>query len=337
MADDLPAGEEDEAMQLPWFARDGAELLYFKVNRRPVKGDPDLFAPEEDLLTHIQRVLSHHAFAISGRNPKREWRLGNLHFDHERGYFTGLLGWYRSGEAIRPEWNSQAAEWVDHTVEQEEGAVAPVAFTLDKSTMGILKHPTFTTEKNVLDAVLSEIFNKGERETDFPRVIWGVEPLGDEEDFYDWLDSVDQLTYLSMTFKRPNPDGEAEFDFLFERLDDLRAEVINERIVARERDEGIDKTAVRSDRTTRGFIAAAMSAFGTVMARGFKDGNRMRYDQRDEVLRERLADVGTDMETATETVLEAVARKGAERKRAIGQSQSVKARRPIPARRPKSK
>ncbi len=314
MASEIVGGQPEGESSPLWFAKDGAELLYFKVNRRPVKGNPDLFAPEEDKLAHIERVLSYYASAVSGRNPKREWRLGNLHFDHEHGYFTGLLGWYRTGEAVRPEWDGSTGQWVDHIVEQEEGAVSPVAFTLDMSTLGILKHPTFTTEKNVLDAVLSEIFNKGEIGTDFPRVVWGVEPLGDEDDFYGWLGSVDQLTYLSMTFKRPNPDGEAEFDFLFERLDELRAEVINERIVARDREEGLDKTALRKDRTTRGFISAAMSAFGTVMARGFKDGIRVRYDQRDEVLRERLTDVGTDMDTATEAVLDAVARKGAERR-----------------------
>lgn len=305
-----------EGPPLPWFAKDGADLLYFKVNRRPVGGDPNLFEPEADLLTHIERVLSYYATATTGRNPKRQWRLGNLNIDRDAGVFTAQLGWLRTDETVRPAWDEERSQWVDHLVEQAEGAVAPIAFTLDKSTLGVLKHPSFTTE-TVLDDVLSEIFNKGEMETGFPRVVWGVAPLGDEEDFYGWLEDVDALLSLTMTFERPNPDGEPEFAFLFERIDELRAEYITERIAARDKDEGLDKDALTKDRTTRGFIAAAMSAFGKLRATGRIDGHKVKYDQRSEVMRERL-DVGTDIETATQAVLEAVARKGQERKRKRG-------------------
>jgi hypothetical protein len=297
-----------------WFTKGPVELLYYKVNRRPIGGDPSLFQPPDDVIDHLRLVLGMSKPAKSGARFQREWRLGNLEFDEDAGTFTGHLGWARSSEALGQIWDDDTHEWVDRIVPREDSAVAPVAFTLEGRTLGILKHPSFATEE-VLDDVLSEILNRGERELDFPSTVWAVESLGDEGDFLQWLDDVDQLTRLTMVFQRPNPDGEEAFQELFDRLDNMQAAIIREEIVARDPETGLVKEAVKRDSIAQAFIAAAMSAFGRIVAKGRKDGSPVKYDQRQRVLRESLDSVGSDWDEATETVLRAVEAQGRSRGR----------------------
>lgn len=312
MALESTQDDSNEEKPAPWFSRDGADVLYFKVNRRPIGDDPSLFSPPADVLEHIRLVLTSHPVASSGSRYKREWRLGNLYFDAEHGWFTGQLGWARTGEILRPIWDAERGEWSDQIVPQNEGATVPVAFSIEGETLGVLKHPTFTTE-DTIESVLSSIFNKGERETVFPTTEWGIDPLGDEKSFQSWLMSVDQVLSLKMTFQRPNPDGEAEFQELFDRLDSFRARVIKEEIRASDPNLGLNKNAIQKDSITRQFISAAMRAYGYLVGTGLKRGENTTYDQRQEVLREHISDVGSDMEEATEAVLNAVKAMGKKR------------------------
>ena len=89
-------------------------------------------------------------------------------------------------------------------VSKDDSGVAPIAFDAKTRVLGVLKHPSFTTEA-VLAKVLTQILNRGEELTDFPTTQWSVEPLGDVSEFYSWLKRVDQLLVLRLVFKRPNP------------------------------------------------------------------------------------------------------------------------------------
>lgn len=290
-----------------WFAKPSVDLLFYRVNRRPIYADPTFFEPDEDLLAHLERVLAHAAPGFSGRKNRREWRLGSLSFDPAAGTFTGRLGWARSGAAFGQSWDATSHEWIERVVAKEDSAVAPVAFVLAGRMLGVLKHPSFGTTERVLHEVLSQILNGGEQQEDVPTTAWHVEPLGDTGQFYAWLEGVDRLMLLRLVFERPNPDGEEEFQALFERLDAYEAEQITEEIRARDKDVGLKKEAVRSDPTTRGFLKAALDhAFGRVWAKGFKAGRETVYDQRAKVLRQSVDFVGDDWETATRNVLGAV-------------------------------
>lgn len=303
------SGDLNAKASEPWFARQDVDVLYYRINRRPIGADASLFAPEADLVGHLRRVLDFAEPGSSGRKHKRLWRLGNLQFNGEEGTFTGHFGWARSGEAVAQGWDTDAHEWIDRIVTRDDSAVSPVAFTLAGRILGIMKHPSFSTE-DVLDSVLSEILNKGESRLDFPTTVWSVEPLGDTNEFRTWVDQVDQLNFLRLVFKRPNPDGAPEFQELFDRLDRFAAESIEEDIRARDETVGLDKDAVLSDPQTKGFLHAAMIAFGRVFALGRKNGKNVTYDQRHRVLRDKIDSVGSDWDTATETVLGAVVRRG---------------------------
>ncbi|UAJ81237.1 hypothetical protein IT072_09790 [Leifsonia sp. ZF2019] len=296
----------------PWFSKPNVDVLFYRVNRRPIGGDPSLFDPPPDLLDHLRRVLAVSAPGHSGRKYRRTWQLGSLEFDEQAGTFTGRLGWARSASVLGQVWDSETHEWRDRLVPKDDSAVAPVAFSLNGRILGVLKHPSFTTEA-VLDDVLTEILNGGERQMEFPTTSWGVEPLGDQGDFYAWLDSVDQLLLLRLVFERPNPDGEPEFDALFARLDRYEADQIKEEIRARDQTSGLQKEAVKNDPTTKGFLVAALDhAFGRIWAKGKRNGRAATYDQRQRVQRLSIDDVGSDWNTATEAVLDAVSKRGLE-------------------------
>lgn len=318
--DDRDAAIEKPASGRLWFVKPGQEVLFYRINRRPIGGDPSLFHPDPDLLGHLRRVLEYAEPGTSGTQYQRIWRLGDLRFDDQRETFTGRLGWARSGEAVGQSWDEEQHSWLDRVVAKDESAVAPVAFTANGRVLGVLKNPSFSTE-SVLGEVLTQILNRGERRDDFPTTEWSVEPLGDSQEFYEWLDSLDQLLILRMVFARPNPDGEEEFQELFERLDAYEADQITEEIRARDQVSGLKKEAVKEDPTTQGFMVAALRyAFGRVWAKGKKKGRTVHYDQRKQVARASIDSVGSDWETATDTVLGAVERQSERRRLTNGRS-----------------
>jgi len=255
-------------------------------------------------------VLAPTAAATSGTRYHRTWRLGDLEFDEDKGSFVGRLGWARTSEAMASSWDSVNHGWIDKLVPKDDSGVAPVAFDLTSRVLGILKHPSFTTEP-VLGKVLTQILNAGEEMQEFPTTEWSVEPLGDVREFYSWLKRVDQLLILRMVFRRPNPDGEEAFEKVFKRLDLYEAEQIREEIRARDQSVGLNKDAVEEDEETQGFLTAALKyAFGRVWAKGRRKGKIVSYDQRNQVLRTSVDNVGDDWNTAADRVLREVERRG---------------------------
>lgn len=308
--DPAPPPPSDRDEQGHWFAGRDVDVLFYRVNRR----SETLFQPPADILDHLRLVLEHPRTVETGRRHKRQWRIGNKNFDSSAGVLTGMIGWARSGDALNSAWDEESQSWIDVIVPSDISAVAPFAFSADRRFVGVLKHSSFT-ERNIA-AVLSDLLNQGEQNLPTPYTVWDVEPVGDERDFYGWVDATDQVTAVELVFKRPNPDAEEAFQSLFQRLDEHRAKQIKETITARDADEGLNKEALRTEPTTRSFISAAMSAFGYIVGFGVIRSKRVKYDQRTHVARERLGNVAPSWDGATEEVLGAVRR--AERRRRGG-------------------
>lgn len=288
-----------------WFQGKDLDVLIYKVNRRPLSADLSLFEPPASPIRHLYEVLlEQRRPVVSGRRYQREWRVGNLNLDEDAGTITGLIGWSRSDASLTSVWDEESKSWRERVVAADTSAVSPFVFQADRRYLGVLKHPSF--REHTLNWVFTEILNRAEMARAVPLVQWAVEPVGDEREFNNWLDSVDQVVELRFTFERPNPDAEKAFEQLFERLDSLEAEKIREVITARDRQVGLDKQAVKNDPTTQGFIRAAMSAFGFVIGKAFRNGKKVQYDQRDQVLRERVDDVSPTVAGAIQDVEGAV-------------------------------
>ena len=298
-------GQEQSASPEHWFSNTTCEILLYKINRRPITSDPSLFEPDPDLPTHLKRVLSENVEVISGHNPQRTWRLGNVEFSSESTNFTAVLGWERSTKTIGQSWNAAQREWTEQLVNRDDSAVAPIAFRFKGRILGVLKHPSFTTE-TTLDRVLSKILNDGEKSSGFPTTAWKVEPIGDESDFITWLDQIQNLDRLSLHFSRPNPDAEEEFQKMFERLDLLNAKSFKEEITARPGTDGLSIEEVKRDKGIRAYISAAMSAFGRISAKGRIGNQVVKYDQRQRVKKIQIEIEGNSLTDAGEQTLQAL-------------------------------
>jgi hypothetical protein len=295
-----------------WFAGKDADTLLYRINRRiPVTGET-IFRQPENVLRHLEEVLSISVPVETGRAHKRRWHIGNKVFDDSAGTLTGRVGWTRPQEVLAPVWDDDRQEWADRVVPGDVTVVAPFAFTSDGRYLGVLRHSSFR-EQTIAD-VFIKFLNGGERRRAEPSTDWDVEPIGDEQDFYDWVDSTDRIVNVEFVFKRPNPDAEREFQELFDRMNELAASQIRETIAASDADRGLSKQALRNEPISRMFITAAMAAFGYVVGRGFRHGRSDTYDQRSRVARERIENVAASWDGATEEVLQAVRRARARRR-----------------------
>jgi hypothetical protein len=261
----------------------------------------------------MEEVLSYPVVVQSGRRHRREWRIGNKVFDQQAGTLTGMIGWTRTAAALSSVWDEDRQSWVDRFVAADQSAVAPFAFAADGRFLGVLRNSSFA--ETTLATVFRDILNRGESARSAPTTDWDVEPVGDEQGFYDWVASTDQVLKVEFVFKRPNPDADREFEELFARMDELEARQIRESINALDPDRGLSKQALRNERTSRMFITAAMAAFGYVVGNGVSHGQKVRYDQRTHAARERLQNVSPTWDAATEEVLGAVRRLVARRRR----------------------
>lgn len=302
-----------ESADAHWFAGKDADVLIYRVNRRPFGGQPMLDFEERptNVLTHLRSVLTDLDPVRTGTSHQRFWRLGDKEFNEASGTFTARLGWSRETEGVQSYFDEERQSWIDRAVRQDDSAVSPIAFVKgdgehDARFLGVLRHPGF--DERTIARVLTELLNRGEGTGRLPSVEWAVEPVGDPREFQSWVEAADLVSELRFVFERPNPDGEEAFQELFERLDHLEAERIAERIHARDPDTGLNKAALFSDKNTLGFIAAAMAAFGYVVGKGRRDGKVTRYDQRQEALRQRVENVSPEWQAASQDVLEAVRR-----------------------------
>lgn len=296
-------------------------MFLYKINRRPL-GGPTLFedlyreAMPPSALRHVFDNLTQvPSVAESGRRYKRLWQVGNVEVNDEDTLVIGRLGWARSGTTLGTYYDPKTRVWVDREVPDDVSAVAPFALIAEGRFLGVLRHPSFTPE--VVAQVFRDLLNDAERQIQSPTTEWDVEPVGDESEFFDWLGHVDQVNSVEFVFKRPNPDAEDAFAELYERQRQLRADELRETIKTSNMDAGLDKQALREDTVSRMFLAAAMAAYGYVIAHGRRAGRDTSFDQRSRVARERTENVGPSWEDAARAVLDATLR-GRRRRRQDG-------------------
>lgn len=297
----------DQSAESYWFSEKTLDVLIFKINRRPISAFMlAVYEPPSDLYAHLEQILAEAHEVTSGRRIQRRWRVGNLEFDDVNREIRGRIGWTRSTESLQNQWDDDSKSFLEDWTMREDSAVSPFVILVDDELVGVLRHPSFSTEETV-NLMLEHLLNQGERDLEAPTVAWNVDPIGDAKRFDEWFSSMDQVLTLTLAVKRPNPDGAKEFEEVERRLDELEAEYIQQSLKARDETVGLDKAAVRRDRSLTGFIEAAMRSYGWVKGTGKKNGKRRSFNQlKQDQLREPIDDVGGDWQTASDNVLKAV-------------------------------
>ena len=306
-ADDGPQTRKSGAGGgIHWFGNKDLPVLLYRVNRRPPAGGQlTLFKQPRDVFAHFRLVLRYRPVAETGRGTKHVWRIGNRRVFNRDRVLVGRIGWTRSDEVQSTVFNEKVSSWIDTTETRNVTAVAPFVFDASSRFLGVLKHPTFTEPQ--IAAVFTRMLNEGESHRTMPTTDWAVEPIGDEQDFLAWIAETDAIDSVDFVFRRPNPDGSAEFEELFGRMSEMKAREIREEIKAAD-ETGLSKQALVSDGTSVAFRAAAAVGFGYLLARGHRTNRRVSYDQRSNVARETVVAAPDNWSGVTREVRLAVLR-----------------------------
>jgi hypothetical protein len=150
-----------------------------------------LFEQPQDVLARLEEVLARSGTVDAGRRFRRLWHVGNRVFDHKAGTLTGMVGWARSDQALASAWDEERQSWAGRIVPGGVSAVAPFAFTTDSRYLGVLR-PRFFTETTVA-TVFRDLLNRDERFRPTTTTDWDVEPVGDEQEFYQSVATTDRI------------------------------------------------------------------------------------------------------------------------------------------------
>ncbi|MDQ2873324.1 MAG: hypothetical protein M3Y33_00220, partial [Actinomycetota bacterium] len=168
----------------------------------------------------------------------------------------------------------------------------------------VLKHRSFN--EGVLAKVFQTLLREGEEAREWPSTEWSVEPILDEQDFLSWLHSVQSVTSINIVAKMPNPDGLDAFGPIWEEMNERKARLISTRILAANDEIGLQ--GIEDDPRVMGGIQMGRNGFGHVEAQGYRDGQKMVYDQRERTSRQIADDVGPTWGSAVVTMLDLVRR-----------------------------
>lgn len=271
-----------------WFDGRRVEVYLFRLNRRNIGGELALAYDREfpDLIEHAKEVLRRAPDFTYGRNEGRLWRVGNLADGENFSYLAGRLGGERQGSVSRARFNPDTQSWGDESVVETHAAVTAFTLMADSRILAVAAHPEISPA--MASNVFKGILNSGEATFDFPTTDWGVDPIMNTVEFLDWIDHTPLVTSVKFVFARPNPDGADDLQAEMDRLDKLRAKSITEEIAAADKEEGLDRAALKEDQDFRKHLSAAARSWSTITAHGKRDGEPVNYRQKTSVASERI-------------------------------------------------
>lgn len=302
-------GNEETAVE-PWFAGKDVDVFLFRINRRPLAGQgvhrlfDDLL--HQDVVAHARAVLAMSHSVELGRRYKRIWRVGNLTSGPGDEWITGRLGAQSAGDRTEFDWNEEERAWEQEVRAVDHSVVTPFALLRDGRVVAVMKHPEIND--GVAAAVLTRLLNQGERESGRPGTDWSVDPILAEEEFDDWVNSVDRVVKVKFVFRRPNPDRADDLERLSDRLDALNAEYLAEEVKARDPQVGLDKYELNTDDGFRMLKSAAVRSWAFITASGYLNNKKVKFDQKAAVAREPVQSVGTTWLAAQDATLDAARR-----------------------------
>jgi hypothetical protein len=302
-------GVNEQDLEL-WFADKDVDVYLFRVNRRPLAGEGAhrLFDDQmhSDVAMHLRAVLQLSDSVVHGRRHKRIWRVGNLTSGPNDEWVTGRLGAQSGGPRMEFGWNKDERNWEPEVRAQEHSVVTPFAFLREGRVLAVMRHPEIN--ENAAAAVLTHLLNDGERTSGVHGTDWSVDPILSEEDFDQWVNSVDRVVKVKFVFKRPNPDRADDLEILMGRLDALDAEYIAEEVKAKDPQLGLDKDGLNQDAHLKQLKSAAVRSWAFITGLGYRKNQRVPFSQDSAIARERATSVGRSWEDAETATLQAAIR-----------------------------
>ena len=280
---------EDEAVETQsletdyWFTGRETVLLHYRVNRRPRPQQPLEANEWESGLAHLAAVLEADVSVTSGRRYQRQWHLGQLSTDSGQNVLTGQIGFEFEPTRTEGSYDEKSRAFQQSRVMVRDASYAPFVFDGESRVLSVLRHPAF--KETTLARVFGEFLNTGEERLQAPAYEWAVEPLLDRQSFYSWVERTAVVANVRFVAELPNPDAIEGFEWVDQRMNEVEAKRIEERLEARDPRVGLQR--LDSDSAALAFTEYAERGYGFVTASGeTEEGKPTRFDQRQQVARD---------------------------------------------------
>lgn len=296
-------GVDDPGAVSPWVGLD-AELMMFRVNRRPMEQRTLFDATaasrrDTEAVEHLWQVLGQvQTIATEAGGRTRKWRLGDVDRQPlEAGDMVwGTFGFERDGVASGAEYDEEARSWTATREERHIADVVPFIFDGETRLLGVVKRPEF--RPNRVAWVLTRMLREAEDRLEPPSSIqWTVEPVVNQQAFYDWLRETPVVLSLTMEVRLHNHDIEEEMEELEERLTAKGAKQRTTRYSAQDPSEGLQGLA--QDQEVQAHLAEGALGFGSVRGSGRTGaGAKSTFDERRSTARQpvgELVDYGIEL------------------------------------------
>ena len=283
------ATQGQQAQPLPWFTNKPVDILQYRVNRRELSQLNLLGAQPDSFVDHLAEVLLFGHTVSVARRGVRIWQLGNRNISSDNRTISGVIGWQSQESREEDYFNRDSAEWESRVEQSNRAVIAPFSIEADQRKLLIVKHPSLA--ETTLASVFRSILNDGEnRRSPGPTTDWDVEPILDDVEFFDWLQTIAVLSQISFDVRLPNPDSEEDFEEIHRYLETMRASQMKHTLKPADPDRGLS-TDLTGHPLTAGMIQMATLGFASITASALDSSSKIkRFIQKTErcARRERL-------------------------------------------------
>ena len=280
------ADKKDQLAQaLPWFTNKPVDILQYRVNRRALPQLSLLGTQPDSFVDHLAEVLLFGHPVTVARRGERTWQLGNRDINSDNSTISGVIGWQSKESREGDYFNRESAEWESRVEQTNRAVTAPFSIATDQRRLLVVKHRSYA--ETTLATVFRSILNDGENERPIgPTTSWDVEPILDDIEFFDWLQTIAVLSKISFDVKLPNPDAEETFEEIHQYLIDMQASQMQHTLMPSDPDVGLS-TDLNSHRLTSGLIEMAKRGFASISASALdSSANIRRFTQKNRTLRQ---------------------------------------------------
>lgn len=280
-----------------WFTNKSVEIVAYKINRRPF-AQPELFQPEDPAFPdHLVEALLYGEMIRISNIGNRQWQLGNRQIRSDGAAMSGIVGWQSVDLEEEDHFDQERTAWVTDLVPRRHVTVSPFAIDFGTQYLYVVRHSSFG--ESAIATVFSDLLQRGEQAREAGATVnWEVQPLLDENEFEEWLESITSLDRLQFVAKLPNPDGQEQMEEALRLLEDVDATELRLSVRSTVENGGLSRD-LGQIATYAALLRMCQRGYASVTAWG-RDlyGAVKHYQQSRQVRRERRTISSDDLDAA---------------------------------------
>lgn len=224
---------------------------------------------------------------VIARRYGRSWRLSRP-VELDDGFLAGKLGFTRNRDETEVQYDESVQDFVEHPTTTPNAIFAHWVLDLNSQLMAFETRPPDIKAGSFIGA-LSDILEANEN---YP---FTVEPLTEEEAFFDWIAGVEKLIHFKAVMRPPNPhwgDRMSQLEGILEPTEADEATI--DLKIDPERPEGLVVPGTIIEQAAR----HSEAGYGTVTADAVAGGERRRFVSKQKMRVRKIAEPIVDGTTA---------------------------------------